>query len=49
MGQNVKLFQKGLIMTGNPDSTQNVTLAIEGIVQNYYDTEGMLQEPYDIV
>lgn len=49
MGQNVKPFQKGLIMTGNPDSTQNVTLAIEGIVHNYYDTEGMLQEPYDIV
>lgn len=49
MGQSIGPIQKGLIVTGNPDNTQNVVLAIEGIVHNYYDAEGLLQEPYDIV
>lgn len=49
MGQSVEPIQKGLIVTGNHDCTQNVVLAIEGIVHNYYDVEGLLQEPYDIV
>ena len=49
MRQCVKPIQKGLTVTGNPDCTQNVALAIEGIVHNYYDVGGILQEPYDIV
>lgn len=49
LGQTIKPIQKGVIMTGNPDNSQSVTLAIEGIVHNYYDAEGKLQESYDII
>ena len=49
MGQRVMPIQKGLIVTENSDDTQNVVLAIEGDIHNYYNAEGMLQEPYDSV
>lgn len=49
MGQRVMPIQKGLIVTENSDGTQNVVLAIEGVIHNYYNAEGILQEPYDIV
>lgn len=49
MGQNIEPIQKGLMVVGSSNSTQSVVLAIEGIVHNYYDVKGRLQEPYDIV
>ena len=48
MGQNVEPIQRGLMVTDNLDGTQNVALAIEGTMHNYYDAEGTLQEPYNI-
>lgn len=48
-GQSIRPIQKALIVAGNPDDTQNVTLAIDGVVHDYYDSEGTLQEPYEIV
>lgn len=44
-GMALKPFQKAVIMTGNPDGTQQVMLAIEGDVHNYYDMNGRLQTP----
>ena len=44
-GQAVKPIQKAIVMTGNPDGTQQVMLAIEGRVHNYYDLDGRLQTP----
>lgn len=50
MGQSVFPRQRGIFVTGNfQDSTQNVALAIEGLIHNYYDEKGILQEPYEIV
>lgn len=49
MGQSITPIQKGLAVTDGAGDTQQVTLAIEGVVHNYYDAKGTLQEPYDIV
>lgn len=48
MGQNIVPIQKGLIAAENPDGTQKIVLAVEGIIHNYYNTDGVLYEPWDI-
>ena len=49
MGQSIKPSQKGLFVTANSSNSTNVALTIDGIIHNYYDVYGTLQEPYDIV
>ena len=48
-GQSIQARQSGFFMTDNPDETSHVGIAIEGKVPHYYDADGQLQKPYDVV
>ena len=49
MGKKIQPIQRGLVISDNPTDVQEVGLAIDGFIHNYYNAEGILQEPYEIV